>query len=183
MKKHKKYLLLASVIGVICFGMYQATKKRVMVHPTEPMVLSLPSAFSICARSFGLMYATDGDPSYWFPDDCVQTSLGSLQKEPQEIREVTLHIKRQSSEFATWAPDWGVKTKLVAGIEVLFFETSKVNEIGAPLSRRSLSIEFEAEDGWVQFLADGVSEDGQVADLSFAWEAFETYVKQYHAAD
>jgi len=145
------------------------------------MALSLPAEFSICARSFGAIYATDGDPAYWFPDDCVATNLSNSRKQTDEKREVRLSIHNMSSDLATWPSDQGVRSTQIAGIEVLYFETSEAFDNGDPMTNRTLHIEFETDEGWVSFLADANTTKNQTADTSYAWVSFEAFVKSYHS--
>jgi len=152
-----------------------------MIHPTEPMILSLPSSFSICARSFGVMYATDGDSSSLFPDDCVKTDVSKTIAEPERQREVDLQIRRTDSALEQFKQYGGLKETIVEGQEVRYHETAPVYK-GILQSHRTLSVEYETVEGWVHLRADATAKEGEVADLSYAWLAIEAMIK-HHSVD
>lgn len=173
-----KKLLILLTIMIVSLVVIMSNRNRTLVHPSEPMALTLPSTFSICARPFGEMYAVDGDSEEWFPDDCIATDVSGSIVKLERQREVGLSIGRVDSVLQQWEEFGGLQSTVIASQTVRFDETVATSE-GVPQSVRTLAVEYKTAEGWVYFRADGTAEGGEIADLTYAWEAIETFIKHY----
>jgi len=94
---------------------------------------------------------------------------------------VDLQIRRTDSPLEQFKQYGGLKETIIEGQEVRYDETIAVYK-GIPQSHRTLSVEYKTAEGWVHLRADATANEGEVADLGYAWLAIAAMIK-HHSAD